>query len=116
MSSDDPIVQCSICGEKVPRGYILCPFCGADLTVSYKTQVFAPVNWKETLRRIKLMIIRPREIFTEIAENPDTRGGFLFIVVISLMLAAQIMAYLIHARVLVWKTSPLIFALLTSVK
>ena len=72
MSTDETNIRCSICRETVPQGYLLCPFCGADLTTTYETKIFAPVTWRDVWRRIRLLLTRPREIFEEIADNPDS--------------------------------------------
>ncbi|MBD3189852.1 MAG: hypothetical protein GF308_04375 [Candidatus Heimdallarchaeota archaeon] len=112
MSEESAILRCPICQEAVPQGYLLCPFCGADLTVSYEERVYAPVNLKEVWHRTKSLIIRPQEIFQEIADNPDIIGGLFFMVAIALGFSLQIIAILIHTRTLIWSTSPLVLLLL----
>ncbi|MBN1331133.1 MAG: YIP1 family protein [Candidatus Heimdallarchaeota archaeon] len=109
MSTEDTIIRCPICNETSPQGYLLCPFCGADLTVVYEQKIFAPVTYKESFFRIKELIIKPRKISQIIADNPDSKGGFLFCVVIALGLATQLIAYIIHTRTLDWKFYPVIF-------
>ena len=39
MSTEDVIIRCPICNEVSPQGYLLCPFCGADLTVTYEQKL-----------------------------------------------------------------------------
>ncbi|MGC9778271.1 MAG: YIP1 family protein [Candidatus Heimdallarchaeota archaeon] len=111
MSTEEVIIRCPICNETSPQGYLLCPFCGADLTKTYEAKIFAPVTYKEVWYRFKALVMTPRVISNEIAENPDSKGGFLFIIAIALGLATQLSAYIIHARVLDWKFYPVIFLL-----
>ncbi|NHK32764.1 MAG: YIP1 family protein [Asgard group archaeon] len=111
MSVEDPIVHCPICNETSPQGYLLCPFCGADLTIAYQQKVFAPVDYKEFWYRFKSLIVRPRVISQEIADNPDSKGGFLFSVAISFGMALQVLAFVMHVRALDWKFYPLVFLL-----
>ena len=96
MSTDETNIRCSICRETVPQGYLLCPFCGADLTTTYETKIFAPVTWRDVWRRIRLLLTRPREIFEEIADNPDSKGGVIFLFAISFCFSLQVVAYLVH--------------------
>jgi len=109
MSTEEAIVRCPICSETSPQGYLLCPFCGADITVAYEQKIYAPVTYKETWFRIKSFVVKPRKISQEIADNPDSKAGFLFSIAISLGLATQIIAYIIHTHTLDWKFYPVIF-------
>lgn len=109
--SEDVAIRCPICNETSPQGYLLCPFCGADLTVAYQQKIFAPVDYKEFWYRFKSLIVRPRVISQEIADNPDTKGGFLFSVAISFGMGLQVLAYIMHVRALDWKFYPLVFLL-----
>jgi hypothetical protein len=111
MSVEDPIVRCPICNETSPQGYLLCPFCGADLTITYQQKIFAPVDYKEFWYRFKSLIVRPRVISQEIADNPDSKGGFLFSVAISFGMALQVLAFVMHVRALDWKFYPVVFLL-----
>jgi hypothetical protein len=109
MSTEDVIIRCPICNEVSPQGYLLCPFCGADLTVTYEQKIFAPVTYKEVWFRIKSLIVKPRVISQEIADNPDTKGAFLFIVAISLGLSLQVVSFIMHTRLLDWKFYPVVW-------
>jgi len=111
MSVEDPIIRCPICNETSPQGYLLCPFCGADLTITYQQKIFAPVDYKEFWYRFKSLFVRPLVISQEIADNPDTKGGFLFSVAISFGMGLQVLAYIMHVRALDWKFYPLVFLL-----
>jgi hypothetical protein len=111
MSTEEPIIKCPICNETSPQGYLLCPFCGADLTVTYHQKVYAPVTYREFWHRFKSLIVRPRKISQEIADNPDTKGGFIFSVAISFGMGLQILAFIMHIRALEWKFYPLVFLL-----
>jgi hypothetical protein len=111
MSTEDPIIKCPICNETSPQGYLLCPFCGADLTVAYQQKFFAPVNYKEFWYRFKSLIVRPRVISQEIADNPDLKAGYLFSLGIAIGLALQVLAYLVHVRALEAYFYPLVFIL-----
>jgi hypothetical protein len=109
MSTEDVIIRCPICNEVSPQGYLLCPFCGADLTVTYEQKIFAPVTYKEFWFRFKSLIVKPRVIAQEIADNPDTKGAFLFIIAISLGLSLQVLSFVMHTRLLEWKFYPVVF-------
>lgn len=100
MSTEDVIIRCPICNEVSPQGYLLCPFCGADLTVTYEQKIFAPVTYKEVWFRFKSLIVKPRVIAQEIADNPDTKGAFLFIIAISLGLSLQVLSFIMHTKLL----------------
>ena len=110
MSTEEAIVKCPICQETAPQGYLLCPFCGADLTLSYQEKVFTPLSYKEVFGRIRSFIIRPRKIGEEIADNPDSKAGFLSIVAISFGMAFQILSLLMHNYLFNWRL-PIIFLL-----
>lgn len=110
MSTDEAIIKCPICQETAPQGYLLCPFCGADLTLTYQEKIFAPVGYKEAADRIKGIIVKPRQMAQEISDNPDTKGGLLFIFTISFGIAFQILSVLIHNYLFNWRL-PIIFLL-----
>ncbi|NHJ31989.1 MAG: hypothetical protein FK732_03920 [Asgard group archaeon] len=109
MSTEDVIIRCPICNEVSPRGYLLCPFCGADLTVTYEQKIYPPVTYKEVWFRIKSLVVKPRVIAQEIADNPDSKGAFLFFVAISLGLSLQVLSFIMHTRLLDWKFYPVVF-------
>ena len=111
MSTEDAIIRCPICSETSPQGYLLCPFCGADLTVAYEEKIFPPVTYKEFWFRFKRLIVQPRVISQEIADNPDSKGAFLFSIAISFSLSIQVLAYIMHAGALDWKFYPVVFLL-----
>ncbi|MHA1743045.1 MAG: YIP1 family protein [Candidatus Heimdallarchaeota archaeon] len=111
MSSEGTIVRCPICNETSPQGYLLCPYCGADLTAVYQEKLFPPVTYKETFFRIKRLITQPRMIAQDIADNPDNKASFLFSVAIAFAFSLQIVAYLIHTHSLNWKVYPGVFLL-----
>lgn len=108
MSTEDLLIQCPICNETAPEGYLLCPFCGADLTITYQTKIFAPVTYKEVWGRIKSLLSKPRVAFTDIANNPDSKGVTIFIFAISFGMALQIFALLMHNYFFSWRL-PIIF-------
>ncbi len=83
MSTDEALIQCPICKENAPQGYLLCPFCGADLTTIYETKIFPPVGYKEVWGRIKSLLTKPRSAFQDISSNPDSKGVILFIFAIA---------------------------------
>ena len=110
MSTEEAIVKCPICQETAPQGYLLCPFCGADLTLSYQEKVLTPLSYKEVFSRIRFLIIKPRVTGEEIADNPDRKAGFLSLITISFAIAFQILALLIHNYLFNWRL-PIIFLL-----
>lgn len=111
MSTDETIIQCPICNETAPQGYLLCPFCGADLTTSYETKIFPPISYKEVWGRIGLLLTKPRTVFLDIANNPDSKGVTLFIFAIAFGMALQIFALLMHNYFFSWRL-PVIFILM----
>jgi len=112
MSTETAIVRCPICNETSPQGYLLCPYCGADLTEVYQEKLFPPVTYKEVFFRIKRLFTQPRVIAQDIADNPDKKSAFLFSLIIAFSFSLQVMAYLIHSNSLTWKFYPVIFLLL----
>lgn len=112
MSQEEAILRCPICKEAVPEGYILCPFCGADLTAQYKEQLYPPVKLKDVWTRMKGLVLEPQFTFEEVSHNPDLLGALFFILAIALCFSLQIIALLIHIKVLKWGTSILLLLLL----
>ncbi len=111
MSTDEALIQCPICSETAPQGYLLCPFCGADLTTTYETKIFAPIGYKEMWGRIGSLLSKPRGAFLDIANNPDTKGVTLFIFAIAFGMALQIFALLMHNYFFSWRL-PVIFIIM----
>ncbi len=111
LSTDEALIQCPICNENAPQGYLLCPFCGADLTTIYETKIFPPIGYKEVWGRIGALLTKPRSAFLDISDNPDSKGVTLFIFAIAFGMALQIFALLMHNYFFSWRL-PVIFILM----
>ncbi|MHA2224221.1 MAG: Yip1 family protein [Candidatus Hodarchaeales archaeon] len=100
MSKSESLV-CPNCTERSPGGYILCPYCGFDLTKIVRARERIRVTIKERFLRIWRSLFDPREskrLFTEIGVNPDRLGAFLALYFLSV-------AYSFRLSALVLKTS-----------
>ncbi|MFW9923058.1 MAG: YIP1 family protein [Candidatus Thorarchaeota archaeon] len=104
MSTDESLIQCPICQEGAPQGYLLCPFCGADLTKIYEVKSFEYISYKEVWHRMRYLFVKPIQICKEIAENPDSKAGMIFLFAITFGLAFQVSSMLIHANISSWRT------------
>lgn len=85
MSESESLV-CPNCSERSPAGYILCPYCGFDLTKIVRARERVRVTFKEKFSRIWRSLFDPREskrLFHEIGVNPDRTGAILVLYLLS---------------------------------
>lgn len=103
MSSEESLLRCPVCQETSPQGYLLCPFCGADLLATYESKVFVPVTYKESWKRIFQLFKNPIAISKEIADNPDSKPILFFILIIAFGFAFQVFSLLVHNFLFSWR-------------
>lgn len=65
---------CPSCGELVPIEYVVCVWCGFDLTAEHIRRSGIIIGRKEALQRMKRVTIDPVNAFKEIALIPDLKG------------------------------------------
>ena len=104
MSSSESIV-CPNCSERSPGGYILCPYCGYDLTKIVRARERTAITFRESLSRIFRSLYDPRlspSLFNEIAVNPDRKGLFIVLILISITYSMRLGALLLKAAGPTW--------------
>ena len=92
MSESESII-CPNCSERSPAGYILCPYCGFDLTKMVRERERVRVTFREKLSRIYRSLYDPREskrLFNEIGVNPDRIGAFLVLYLVAVSFGLRI--------------------------
>ena len=92
---------CPNCSERSPAGYILCPYCGYDLTKLLRATHRVRITFREKLSRIWRSLYDPRKskhLFGEIGVNPDRLGAFITLYFLSV-------AYSMRFPVLVLKAA-----------
>ena len=95
--SEDTVI-CPMCLERTPPEYIVCPYCGYDLTkIVYKVAMGA-LGTREIFGRIRKVIQQPRLAMQDIADHPDRFGGILVMLALSMFLVlSRGPAYLLHS-------------------
>lgn len=69
--------SCPSCGELVPIEYVVCVWCGFDLTAEHIRRAGIVIGRKEAFQRMIKMIRDPFRTAKEIALIPDLTGGKL---------------------------------------
>ena len=69
--------QCPSCAELVPIEYVLCVWCGFDLTSEHIRRSGIRIGRNEAFGRMKKVIVNPNQAFKEITLLPDLTGGRL---------------------------------------
>ncbi len=104
MSESESIV-CPNCSERSPGGYILCPYCGFDLTRILRARERIRVPFRETFMRIYRSLFDPREsktLFEEIGVNPDRKGALFVLYLLSVAYAMRLGALVLKASTPSW--------------
>ena len=99
MSESESLV-CPNCNERSPAGYILCPYCGFDLTKILKKAQKTPITFKERFSRIWRSLSDPRLskiLFREISVNPDRIGVIFLLYFLSVAYATRLGTFMIKA-------------------
>ena len=92
MSESESIV-CPNCSERSPAGYILCPYCGFDLTKILRKKQRIGITFKERFSRIWRSLSDPRDskiLFNEIGVNPDRLGVIILLYLLSVSYATRL--------------------------
>jgi len=104
MSESESLV-CPNCSERSPAGYILCPYCGFDLTKIVKATQRVRITFKESFSRIWRGFFDPRQskhLFKEVGANPDRRGAIITLILVSMAYASRIGVYAIKVSSTTW--------------
>ncbi len=97
MSESESIV-CPNCSERSPAGYILCPYCGFDLTKILRQRQKIGITFKERFSRIWRSLSDPRDskiLFNEIGVNPDRLGVIILLYLVSVSYATATVGTLV---------------------
>lgn len=98
--SEDSII-CPMCLERVPPEYIVCPYCGYDMTKIVHEAAVGALGIREIFGRIRKVIQQPRLAMKDIADHPDRMGGVLIMLFLSIFLIlSRGPAYLIRRGVI----------------
>ncbi|MHA1970128.1 MAG: YIP1 family protein [Candidatus Hodarchaeales archaeon] len=84
---------CPNCSERSPTGYILCPYCGYDLTKLLRATQRVRITFREKFSRIFRSLYDPRiskPLFTEIGVNPDRFGAFITLYLLSVAYSVRL--------------------------
>ncbi len=114
MSESESIV-CPNCSERSPAGYILCPYCGFDLTKILRQKQRIGLTFKERFSRIWRSLSDPRDskiLFNEIGVNPDRLGVIILLYLLSVSYATRIGAFVIKASNTTWHDFHFIYFLI----
>jgi len=90
------MMDCPRCFENVPSTYILCPFCGYDLTRLLEVKFRPPVYMRDRVRRAKGVVMDPMNTMTEIAENPDGKGVMIILLFYAFLAMIKVAVYAYH--------------------
>lgn len=105
MSESESFV-CPNCSERSPAGYILCPYCGFDLTHILRQAQKTGITFRERFLRIWRSLSDPREskiLFREVGVNPDRKGVFILLYFLSVAYASRLGAFTIKASSATWQ-------------
>jgi len=82
--------KCPACEEVIPVEYVVCPFCGFDLTEEKIRRSGIKIGRSDTIDRIKRTVTEPIPVAKEISLIPDRRGGSYNLLIISIALIMQL--------------------------
>lgn len=114
MSESESLI-CPNCSERSPAGYILCPYCGFDLTQIVRARERVRVTFKERFSRIWRSLFDPREsrhLFSEIGVNPDRTGAIIILYLLSVAFAMRLGALTVKTADPSWHGWELLFFLI----
>jgi hypothetical protein len=110
--SESESLVCPNCSERSPSGYILCPYCGFDLTKILRKAQRTPITFKERFSRLWRSLSDPRLskiLFREVSVNPDRIGVIILLYFLSVAYATRIGAYMIKATNSSWHGFDLVY-------
>ena len=115
MSESESIV-CPNCSERSPAGYILCPYCGFDLTKILRQKQRIGITLFERFSRIWRSLSDPRDskiLFNEIGVNPDRLGVIILLYLLSVSYATRLGAFVIKGSNTSWHDFHFYYALVS---
>ena len=84
--------SCPSCGELVPIEYVLCVWCGYDLTAEHIRRAGINIGRKEAIERMKKVVRNPVNAFKEITLIPDLTGGKLILYSIGFIMTLSMLS------------------------
>lgn len=84
--------SCPSCGELVPIEYVLCVWCGYDLTAEHIRRAGINIGRKEAIERMKKVVRNPVNAFKEITLIPDLTGGRLILYSIGFIMTLSMLS------------------------
>jgi hypothetical protein len=103
--SESESLVCPNCSERSPAGYILCPYCGFDLTKILRQTQRIEITFRERFSRIWRSLLDPRDskiLFREVGVNPDRKGVLILLYLLSVAYATRLGAFTIKASSSTW--------------
>ncbi len=82
---------CPSCGELVPIEYVMCVWCGYDLTAEHIRRSGIRIGKKEAIERMKKLIKNPIQTFKEIILIPDYIGGKIILYGIAFLMTINML-------------------------
>ncbi|MFW9990453.1 MAG: Yip1 family protein [Candidatus Odinarchaeota archaeon] len=103
MSSEDSVVCPNHgCGERVPKDYVLCPYCGYNLLAVLKEATKVKITIRESIGRIRKlvpvrnpMLLKDKtlECMGEVATNADRKGPIIVLFLLSAAYSLKLAPY-----------------------
>lgn len=115
MSESESLV-CPNCSERSPGGYILCPYCGFDLTKIVRARQRVQITFKERFSRIWRSLYDPRQskvLFHEIGVNPDRLGAIFVLYLLSVAYATRLPVLVFKGGSSSFRNLPFLFYLIS---
>ncbi len=83
--------SCSSCGELVPIEYVVCVWCGFDLTAEHIRRAGIIIGRNESIQRMKKVVRDPMNASKELALIPDLTGGKLILYMIAFVMTLNML-------------------------
>ena len=83
---------CPSCGDLVPNEYVLCVWCGFDLTLEKIRKAGITIDNRDALARMVRVVTKPPSTFKEISLLPDNRGGKMVLFAIAVIMTFNMIA------------------------
>jgi len=83
---------CPSCDELVPNEYVICVWCGFDLTAEKIRRAGITIDNRDALVRMQKVVRDPLNAFKEISLLPDLRGGKMILYAIGVMMTFNMLA------------------------
>jgi len=79
-------IRCPSCKNDIPITYLFCPYCGLDLRFIIRERLIARLTFRDRVLRIYMLFKDPIRTVEHIATAPDMFGGFLCLLICSVLL------------------------------